>query len=140
MAPPIAAFIKKSSYVPSSAVAVASETGAGFPEMVSSGGALGVAAPDKGSTGAPPPPIGSPAEVDVEETVVESGAGGTGAASEVGAPTVPIGATESLSGERDFSPPAGLEYTESWGGPPKASPSSRKFKAEIGTIFFVPSG
>ena len=140
MAPPMAAFIKKSSYVPSSAVAVASEMGAGFPEMVSSGGALGVAAPDKGSTGALSPPIGSPAEVDVEETVVESGEGETGAASEVGVPTVPIGATESLSGERVFSGPAGSEYTESWGGPPKAAPSSRKFRAEIGTIFFVPSG
>ena len=135
MAPPMAAFIKKSSYVPSSAVAVASEMGAGFPEMVSSGGALGAAAPDRGSTGAASPPIGSPAAVEIEETMVESGA-----AREVGAPTVPIGATESLSGERDFSGSAGFEYTESWGGPPKASPSSRKFKAEIGTIFFVPSG
>jgi len=114
--------------------------GAGLPEMVSSGGAVGVAAPDKGSMGALPPAIGSPAEVDVDETEVESGDGGTGAASEVGVPTVPIGATESLSGERDFSGSAGFEYTESWGGPPKASPSSRKFKAEIGTIFFVPSG
>jgi len=109
----MAAFIKKSSNVPSSTVAVASEMGAGFPEIVSSGVALGVVAPDKGSTGAPPPPIGSPAEVDVEETVVESGEGGTGAASEVGVPTVPIGATERLSGERNFSASAGLEYTES---------------------------
>jgi len=47
--------------------------------------------------------MGSPAEVDVDETVVESREGGAGAVSEVGLPTVPIGATESLSGERDFS-------------------------------------
>jgi len=136
----MAAFIKKSSYVPSSAVAVASEMGAGFPEMVSSGGAFGVAAPDRGSTGTASPPIGSPDEVGVEETVDEPGEGGTDAGSEVGVSMVPIGATESLSGERDFSGSVGLEYTESWGGPPKASPSSRKFRAEIGTIFFVPSG
>jgi hypothetical protein len=84
------------------------------------------------------PPMGSPAADGVAARGL--GEGGIVAGTKDGEPSIPMGAMESLSGELFLSLLVGLEWTESWGGPPKAAPSSRKLRAEIGTILFVPSG
>ena len=93
------------------------ETGAARPETVwSGGGEPWAGAPDRGSTGPEPPmgsaeelteppmgsegavpPMGSPAAVGVEAKGL--GEGGTVAGMEDGEPSIPMGATESLSGE-----------------------------------------
>ena len=68
-----------------------------------------------------------------------SAADGSGTGAVAGVVASPIGAIESL-GDAGMVGMAEFGITESCGGPPKFSPSSRKFSELRGTIRLVPSG
>ena len=68
-----------------------------------------------------------------------SAAAGSGTGAVAGVVASPIGAIESL-GDAGGVGMAELGMTERCGGPPKLSPSSRKFSELRGTIRLVPSG
>ena len=95
-----------------------------------------VGAPDSGSTGAEPP-MGSGVAIGIWTALSAAAGSGTGAVA--GVVASPIGAIESL-GDAGGVGMAELGMTESCGGPPKLSPSSRKFSELRGTTRLVPSG
>ena len=121
--------MKKESHDPSCTELAEPTTGAGFPEMVWSGG-TDEGAPASGSRGAElappmglgpgPPPMGSGAEVgNCAEGTIGTGLEGIEAGMETASVLFPMGATDKRSGDSRERPGAESGwYKERRGGPP----------------------